>query len=203
METGLTDEFGARNATEGELLVRVRPTHVLAEADLADDPAGRHAGALDQRAQLPNATSRGRYFMPQSGPTCSRSSGITVDAGLDPAGDVVGRLHPGVVVEVEHADDDGLAGDRLEQPRVELGLGGLDGEDVGGAIGELGEERVAGWPVVDDVGVAEAGVQRGRACGGGERALDGGERRTRAPGRRATAATARRAARRRRRPRRS
>jgi PPOX class probable F420-dependent enzyme len=30
------DEFGARNATEGELLVRLRPAHVLAEADLAD-----------------------------------------------------------------------------------------------------------------------------------------------------------------------
>jgi PPOX class probable F420-dependent enzyme len=29
-------EFGARNAAEGELLVRLRPTHVLAEADLAD-----------------------------------------------------------------------------------------------------------------------------------------------------------------------
>jgi PPOX class probable F420-dependent enzyme len=30
------DEFGARNAAEGELLVRLRPVHVLAEADLAD-----------------------------------------------------------------------------------------------------------------------------------------------------------------------
>ena len=29
------EEFGARNAVEGELLVRLRPTHVLAEADLA------------------------------------------------------------------------------------------------------------------------------------------------------------------------
>src|SRR3954463_12042787 len=28
------EEFGARNAVEGELLVRLRPTHVLAEADL-------------------------------------------------------------------------------------------------------------------------------------------------------------------------
>jgi hypothetical protein len=28
------DEFGARNAAEGELLVRLRPTHVLAQADL-------------------------------------------------------------------------------------------------------------------------------------------------------------------------
>ena len=30
------EEFGARNAAEGELLVRLRPTHVLAEAGLAD-----------------------------------------------------------------------------------------------------------------------------------------------------------------------
>ena len=30
------EEFGARNAVDGELLVRLRPTHVLAEADLAD-----------------------------------------------------------------------------------------------------------------------------------------------------------------------
>ena len=30
------EEFGARNAAKGELLVRLRPTHVLAEADLAD-----------------------------------------------------------------------------------------------------------------------------------------------------------------------
>ena len=29
------EEFGERNAAEGELLVRVRPTHVLAEADLS------------------------------------------------------------------------------------------------------------------------------------------------------------------------
>jgi PPOX class probable F420-dependent enzyme len=30
------EEFGARNATEGELLVRLRPAHVLAETALAD-----------------------------------------------------------------------------------------------------------------------------------------------------------------------
>src|SRR3954453_17517590 len=29
------EEFGARNAVDGELLVRLRPAHVLAEADLA------------------------------------------------------------------------------------------------------------------------------------------------------------------------
>ena len=30
------EEFGARNATPGELLVRLRPEHVLAQAELAD-----------------------------------------------------------------------------------------------------------------------------------------------------------------------
>ena len=30
------DEFGARNATAGELLVRLRPEHVLAQAELAE-----------------------------------------------------------------------------------------------------------------------------------------------------------------------
>jgi hypothetical protein len=30
------EEFGARNAVEGELLVRLRPAHVLAETELTD-----------------------------------------------------------------------------------------------------------------------------------------------------------------------
>jgi hypothetical protein len=30
------EEFGARNAVEGELLVRLRPEHVLADAELTD-----------------------------------------------------------------------------------------------------------------------------------------------------------------------
>ena len=30
------EEFGARNAVEGEVLVRLRPAHVLAEAELTD-----------------------------------------------------------------------------------------------------------------------------------------------------------------------
>src|SRR6476646_6861917 len=36
MGAARAEECGARNAAEGELLVRLRPTHVLAEADLAD-----------------------------------------------------------------------------------------------------------------------------------------------------------------------
>ena len=30
------EEFGRRNAVAGELLVRLTPTHVIAEADIAD-----------------------------------------------------------------------------------------------------------------------------------------------------------------------
>ena len=36
MGVGRAEEFGARNAAEGELLVRLRPAHVLAQADLTD-----------------------------------------------------------------------------------------------------------------------------------------------------------------------
>ena len=88
---------------------------------------------------------------------------MTVSAASMRRGDDVGRLDAGVVGEVEHADDHRLAGDRLEQPRVEPRLRRLDREHVRRAVRELGQERVAGRPVVDDVGVAEAGVQRGRA----------------------------------------
>ena len=60
---------------------------------------------------------------------------------------------------------------------------------------ELGEERVAGRPVVDDVRVAEARVQRGRARHVPRARGRSPAARTRAPSRRATAATARRSAR--------
>ena len=30
------DEFGARNAVPGELVVRITPTHIVARADIAD-----------------------------------------------------------------------------------------------------------------------------------------------------------------------
>ena len=54
-----------------------------------------------------------------------------------------GRLHR-VVVQVEHAQDDGLAVQRGEHRAVQAGLGGLDRHLVGPARGQLGQERVAG-----------------------------------------------------------
>ena len=119
-----------------------------------------------------NATSRGRYFIPQSGPTCRRSAGITVSAASIRSATSSG-VSTGVVGEVEHADDDGLAGDRLAAPtRSSFGCAASIARMSRGAAGELVEERVAGRPVVHDVGVAEAGVQRGRARDAGERAID-------------------------------
>ena len=41
-----------------------------------------------------------------------------------------------------------------------------------GAVVELGKERVAAWPIVDDVRVAEARVENGLAVDSGERAVD-------------------------------
>ena len=36
VDVGVTDEFGARNGVPGELLVRLRPSKVIAEANIAD-----------------------------------------------------------------------------------------------------------------------------------------------------------------------
>src|SRR5215213_875480 len=78
------DEFGARNAVEGELLVRLRPAHVLAEAELADegrtnerdlhscsdpdwtDPRPRLVAGRRQRATAPHSRGAGvrRRFAP-------------------------------------------------------------------------------------------------------------------------------------------
>jgi len=36
MGAGRADQFGARNAVPGELVVRITPTHIVARADIAD-----------------------------------------------------------------------------------------------------------------------------------------------------------------------
>ena len=56
--------------------------------------------------------------------------------------------------------------------RVEIGLRGLEREVRRGARVELGEERIAGQPVLDDVRIAEAGVEHGVAVDALERAID-------------------------------
>ena len=124
---------------------------------------------------LRNASSRVRYFIPQSGATTSRSGGSTsrarsirvattsgVSASLEP------RSRTPRTID--------LVRDVSQHLRVELRLRGLEREMGRRAAVELAEERVAVEPLVDDVGVAEAGVQHRLALDSLERAVDGLDR---------------------------
>ena len=70
--------------------------------------------------------------------------------------DLVGR-------QVEHAEDDRLAGQLLEHRAVEIRLRRLDRDLLNVAAGELGQEGIAFRPLVDQSRIAEADVQRGPA----------------------------------------
>ena len=91
---------------------------------------------------LPKATSRGRYLRPQSGATTMRSAGTCGRARRMRAATVSGvsTRHVG---EVEHAEQDGLARQLLQDRAVELGLRRLDGDllHLGGL--ELRQEGIA------------------------------------------------------------
>ena len=91
--------------------------------------------------------------------------------GADAVGDEVDRLDL-EVAQADDADRDDLVRELLQDREVEVGLGRLDDELVGGAVVELGQDRIAGRPVVDHVRVAEARVQRGRAADAVEGAVD-------------------------------
>ena len=71
-----------------------------------------------------------------------------------------------------HAEQDRLVRQVLEHGRVQVRLRGLDRHLVARAVGQLGQERVAGGPLVDDRGVAEADVHDGRADHAVERPVE-------------------------------
>ena len=86
-------------------------------------------------------------------------------------GDDLGGLHVHVG-EIDHPEDDGLGGQLLEHREIELGLGGLDRDLLGGRALELGEERIAGRLVVHHGGIAEAEMDRDGAADAGERPVE-------------------------------
>ena len=90
----------------------------------------------------------------------------------DPAGDDLRRLGLGRA-QVEHAQDDHLAREIGQSTGgVEVGLRRLE-RDVGrAAVVQLAQERVPGEPLLDDVRVAEAGVEDRVALDALERAVD-------------------------------
>ena len=101
--------------------------------------------------------------MPQSGAIVQPLGRRELERGADPGGDRFRRLDLGVA-EVERAEDDVLARELGEDAVVEPRLGRLDRDlrRVRGA--ELAEIGVATRrAAVDDRGVAEADVERGRA----------------------------------------
>ena len=152
-------------------------------ADVADGIpclADLHHAARSSRTRLApatiawsfrNASSRGRYFIPQSGATTSRSGGTTSRALRMRSATTSGRL--GLArAQVEHAEHDHLARDVTQDRWIEVRLRGFEREVRREAVVELAEERVAGGPFVDDVRVAEAGVEDRLALDPLERAVD-------------------------------
>jgi PPOX class probable F420-dependent enzyme len=80
------EEFGARNAAEGELLVRLRPTHVLAEADLARTNATsllRFLQSSSQHLSRCAAVSRGRSTLGRPPAACRGTPPTPALGGLD------------------------------------------------------------------------------------------------------------------------
>ena len=123
---GLADRVGA---VDGELVVTSPPGEgTLVRAVLPIQPAWASSRTIRAPAtsdcSFPDADSRGRYFMPQSGAATSSAAPLVRQRAPDPLGNRLGRLDC-VVVEVEHAEDDRLAGQLLEYGGVEVRLRGL------------------------------------------------------------------------------
>src|SRR5205807_1820907 len=98
---------------------------------------------------------------------------------LDSPHDRLDLLDRALVGEVDHADDQGLVTERLKYPEIDLLLRRLQRDLARRCVGQLLQEGISVGPVVDDVGVTEAGVQRRVAIDPFECAVDGPDRKTR------------------------
>ncbi len=74
--------------------------------------------------------------------------------------------------EIEDSEDDHLVGEVAEHLRVEIRLRGLERDVRRETVVELAKERIARESVVNDVRVAEAGVEDGLTFDAVERAVD-------------------------------
>ena len=92
--------------------------------------------------------------MPQSGAAISRSGPACGNARRMRSATVSG-VSTVVGGQVEHAEDDRLLRERVEHVELQAGLGGLDAHLVALGRRQLGQERVAARPLVDDRRVAE------------------------------------------------
>ena len=114
--------------------------------------------------------------MPQSGAGISRSAG-TCSRPLRIRAATCSVELDGLIAEIEHAENDRLARDRLQHAQIEPGLRRLDRDLVSRAVGERLQERVAAAAlVVHQLGVAEAHMQRLGSRHADEGAIDRPER---------------------------
>ncbi len=88
------------------------------------------------------ATSRGRYLSPQSGATTIFSAGDMRQCIPDPLGDQLRRFDR-VSRQIEHAEDDRLAGQGLQDLAIEIGLSGFERDLVERGRGQFGQEIIA------------------------------------------------------------
>jgi hypothetical protein len=109
---------------------------------------------------FPNATSRGRYFIPAIGPDDDVGGTDKGQRAPDSRGHLLGRLHL-ILREVNDAQDDFLAPKLREDRAVEIRLRGFNRDLPTAALGELGQKRVAGGP---DMAVPACMVRQSERC---------------------------------------
>ena len=119
-------------------------------------PDEARAGA--ECPELPEGGVTGEIFHPAIGRWDEPVRRHVPEPGADARRHLLHRVDGGVA-EVDHAEDDGLAGEIGQDAQVQLGLRGLDGDLCGDGIRELGEKRVAGgFLVPNNRRIAEAEV---------------------------------------------
>ena len=120
---------------------------------------------------LPKATSRGRYFMPQSGATMTSAALMYGNARRMRAATSSG-VSTSLVERSMTPRMIFLFGKVSKHRAVEIRLRGLDRHLAQRALGEFRQERVARRPRMNDCRVAETDVHGGRAGDALERAVE-------------------------------
>ena len=88
-----------------------------------------------------NASSRARYFMPQSGATVEALRGHVAQGASDPLRDGLRGDSTSAVAEVERTEDHVLGGELIQHGVVEPRLGGLDRDLLDDRVVELAQVR--------------------------------------------------------------
>ncbi len=145
----------------------------MANLDRSYRSARTSAAPPTTDCSLPRATSRGRYFIPQSGPAISRSGSTYSSAARARPATIRGSLGARPPAEIEDAEDDRLRREPGEHRQVEPRLGGLDRDLVDDGVVELGQEAVLAVLLLHERRVPVTDVEHRRRVDSRERPVDG------------------------------